>query len=299
LEILSETSWNEKLDFLRAVRTGWCNNDYIEFLVQRVWKIDKAVNIIDFGCGFGYIGLLLLPILPKGSTYTGIDISETLLCEAENIFANSGYLTNFIKVDLNKYEPKETYDIAISQAVLRHIPNAKNILEKMIGSVADGGLVICMEGDLEIEKAGQYFNGFDYTELDMPRLHRKMYKKELLNGGRDYRFAIKIPIFMQELGLYNVDVRMNDCVKFINPYRDKDEHTKQYNAMTTAWGWNKELSEVERLDYINSLVERGLNEQEAEMYVNGERKISEYVIKQKDSAYIIQAPCTLISYGTK
>lgn len=296
---MSENSWNEQLSFLKAVRTGWCNNDYIEFLVERVWKINKAVNIIDFGCGFGYVGLLLLPILPKGSTYTGIDISETLLNEAENIFSNSGYSTKFIKADLNEYEPKENYDIAISQAVLRHIPNAKNILEKMIQSVVDGGMVICMEGDLEIEKAGQYFNGFDYTDLDMPCLHRKIFKKELANGGRDYRFAIKIPIFMQELGLYNVGVRMNDSVKFINPHGDKDEHAKQYNAMTTAWGWNKQLSEDDRVNYIKALVERGLSGQEAEMYVSGIMKISEYVMKQKDSAYIIQAPCTLISYGTK
>lgn len=298
-KVMSETSWNEQLGFLKAIRTGWCNNDYIEFLVERVWKINKAVNIIDFGCGFGYVGLLLLPILPKGSTYTGIDISETFLNEAENIFANLGYSTKFIKADLNEYEPRENYDIAISQAVLRHIPNAKNVLEKMIQSVIDSGLVICMEGDLEIEKAGQYFHGFDYTELGMPCLHRKIYKKELANGGRDYRFGIKIPIFMQELGLKNVEVRMNDSVKFINPYGDKDEHTNQYNATTTAWGWNKELSEDDRVNYIYALVEKGLNEEEAEIYVNGQMKISEYVMKQKDSAYIIQAPCTLISYGTK
>lgn len=296
---MSENSWNEKLNFLKAVRTGWCNDDYIEFLVERVWKINKAVNIIDFGCGFGYIGSLLLPILPKGSTYTGIDISENLLNEAENIFSNSGYSTKFIKADLNKYQPKKNYDIAISQAVLRHIPNAKNILEKMIQSVVDGGMVICMEPDLEIEKAGQYFSGFDYTELDMPCLHRKFFKKELANGGRDYRFAIKIPIFMQELGLYDVGVRMNDSVKFINPYGDKDEHAKQYNAMTTAWGWNKQLSEDDRLRSIKALVEKGLSRQEAEMYVSGKKKISEYVMNQKDSAYVIQAPCTLISYGTK
>ncbi|HYF83477.1 MAG TPA: class I SAM-dependent methyltransferase [Clostridia bacterium] len=296
---MSETLWNEQLEFLRAIRTGWCNNDYIEFLVERVWKINKAVNIIDFGCGFGYVGLLLLPILPSGSTYTGIDISEILLEEAKNIFADSGYSARFIKADLNEYEPKENYDIAISQAVLRHIPNAKNILEKMIQSVVNGGLVICMEGDLEIEKAGQYFNGFDYTDLNMPYLHRKIYKKELENGGRDYRFGIKAPIYMQELGLHNVGVRMNDSVKFVNPYGVKDEHTKQYNAMTKAWGWNKHLSEDDRVEYINELIERGLSKQEAEMYVNGEIKISEYVVKHKDRAYIIQAPCTLISYGTK
>lgn len=296
---MSETIWNEKLDFLRAIRTGWCNTDYIEFLVEKIWKINKPVNIVDFGCGFGYVGLLLLPILPKGSTYTGIDFSEILLNEAENIFDGSGYSTRFIKSDLNDYKPIEMYDIAISQAVLRHIPDAKKILEKMKQSVVEGGLVICMEGDLEIEKTGQYFEGFDYTELDIPRLHRKMFKKELSDGGRDYRFGIKIPILMQQLGLRDVGVRMNDCVKFINPFGDKDEHEKQYNAIVKAWGWDKKISNQERLNLINTFIQRGLSEEDAGKFVNGQIKISEYVREYKESAFIIQAPCILISYGRK
>lgn len=296
---MNELYWNGRLDFLKAIRTGWCNDDYIEFLVEKVWKISKPVNIIDFGCGFGYVGLLLMPILPKGSTYTGIDISEALLDDAKNIFANSDYTTKFIKADLNDYTPNKDYDIAISQAVLRHIPNAKSILEKMIQSVVSGGLVICMEGDLEIEKTGQYFSGLDYIELGMIPLHRKMYKKELDNGGRDYRVGVKIPEIMQELGLYNVGVRMNDRVKFINPHGNKEEHDKQFDAITKAWNWNKQLSENEKVDYINSLINRGLSEQEAKVFVHGESKIGQYVMSNKDSAYIIQTPCILISYGTK
>lgn len=298
-KVMSEAFWNEKLNFLKAIRTGWCNNDYIEFLVEKVWKIKEAVNIIDFGCGFGYVGLLLLPKLPKGSTYTGIDISETLLNEAENIFADSGYSTKFIKSDLNEYQPQEKYDVAISQAVLRHIPKAENILEKMIQSVVHDGLVICMETDLELEKAGQYFSDLDYIGLGMTELHRKLYRTELKNGGRDYRFAIKIPILMQELGLRNVGVRMNDSVKFINPNENKEDYAKQFNAMTAAWGWDKPLSEEDKINYVNTLMERGLNKREAEMYVNGQSKISEHLMENRDSAYIIQAPCTLISYGTK
>lgn len=200
---------------------------------------------------------------------------------------------------ISEYQPEEKYDVAISQAVLRHIPNAENILKKMIQSVIPNGLIICMETDLELEKAGQYFNGLDYIELGMPELHRKIYRTELKNGGRDYRFAIKIPVFMQELGLHNIGVRMNDSVKFINPYENKEKYIKQYNAMIAARGWDKQLSENEKVDYINELMEKGLNQQEAEMYVNGQSKINEYVMRNKDSAYIIQAPCTLISYGTK
>lgn len=94
-----------------------------------------------------------------------------------------------------------------------------------------------MEPDLEMEKAGLYFSGLDYTELDMTILHRKMYRKEFADGGRDYRFGIKIPMLMQELGLCNVGIRMNDSVKFINPYGNEEEHSKQLAAITTAWGW--------------------------------------------------------------
>lgn len=296
---MSENSWNNKLDFLKAIRTGWCNTDYIEFLVDKVWKIDKAVNIIDFGCGFGYIGLLMLPILPKGSTYTGVDISEILLKEADNIFADSGYSTKFIKADLNDFHSKQSYDIAISQAVLRHIPNAENVLKKMIQAVTPNGLVICMEGDLELEKAGRYFSGLDYISLGMTELQRKMYRNELENGGRDYRFGTKIPVLMQELGLHNVGVRMNDSVKFINPKENKEEYAKQFNAMTTAWGWDKQLSDAEKENNIEELMKKGLDKQEAERFVNSESIITEYLMKNKDNAYIIQTPCILISYGTK
>jgi ubiquinone/menaquinone biosynthesis C-methylase UbiE len=296
---MSESVWNGSLEFLKAVRTGWFNDDYIEFLVEKVWKIKKPVNIIDFGCGFGYVGLLLLPILPEGSTYTGIDIHEPLLDDAKRNFENSGYITNFIKADLNEFIPSENYDIATSQAVLRHIPNAKNILEKMIQSVVSGGMVICMETDLELEKAGHYFSELDYFKLGLPPLYRKFFTKEFADGGRDYRFGIKIPTFMQELGLKHIGVRMSDSIKFINPYENTEEHTKQFEAITSAWGWNKQLSANDKINSIKSFMDRGLNEQEAEMFVDGQKKISEYVMNNKDNAYIIQAPCTIISFGTK
>lgn len=296
---MGKSIWNGSLEFLKAVRTGWFNDDYIQFLVEKVWKINKPVKIIDYGCGFGYVGLLLLPILPKGSTYTGIDIHDKLLDDARRIFENSGYVTNFIKADLNEFIPSENYDIATSQAVLRHIPNAKNILIKMIQSVVSGGMVICMETDLEMEKAGHYFSGLDYFELGLTPLYRKFFRKELADGGRDYRVGIEIPTFMQDLGLKNVGVRMSDSVKFINPYGSKEEHTKQFDAIVSAWGWNKQLSENEKNNSIKPLIDRGLSEQEAEMFVDGQQKISEYVMNNKDNAYIIQVPCTIISYGTK
>ena len=287
------------LRFLHAIRTGWCNSDYIEFLVEKVWKIKEPVKIVDFGCGFGYVGLLLLPILPKGSSYTGIDINENYLNAARQNFARLDYQTDFIMADLNVYEPEECFDIAISQAVLRHIPQAKIVLGKMVKAVVHGGMVICMENDLEIEKAGQYFSGLDYTELGMSELHRKKYKRELVDGGRDYRFGAKVPMLMQEMGLHNVGVRMNDSIKFVNPFGDADDHDIQYDAMAKAWGWDIKTSEDDLMKCINELVNSGLTMDEAKRYMDGEKKIGEYVRSNRDNAYIIQATGTLISYGTK
>jgi hypothetical protein len=48
---------------------------------------------------------------------------------------------------------------------------------------------------------------------------------------------------MQELGLHDVGVRMNYRVKLINPHGNKEEHAKQFDAITNAWQWNKQLSE--------------------------------------------------------
>lgn len=76
--MIENNTWGEKLDYLQSTRTQFWNDDYLEFLVKYVWNIDQPQNIVDFGCGYGYLGLKLLPLLPAGSTYTGIDIAEPL-----------------------------------------------------------------------------------------------------------------------------------------------------------------------------------------------------------------------------
>lgn len=247
-----KNEWDERLKFLLAIRNGWCNTDYIEFLVQKVWCIDRAVDVVDFGCGFGYIGLLLMPLLPQGSTYTGIDFSEVLLKEAESIFANSPFKTKFFQADLSEYTPVQDYDIATSQAVLRHIPNPKNILEKMAQSVRVNGLVICMETDRLIQEAGKYFSNIDYAELHQSELYKKLWKHELESGGRDYRTGIKIPQYMQELGLSDIQIRINDGVKFANPNADN------YKTVLILWlkqmaGTKLSLSKDMRNFYFNNL----------------------------------------------
>jgi 2-polyprenyl-3-methyl-5-hydroxy-6-metoxy-1,4-benzoquinol methylase len=61
-------SWDDKFDYLRQSRALHHNEDYWRFLVRDVWRIDKRpLRIVDFGCGFGWAGLFLVPMLASGT----------------------------------------------------------------------------------------------------------------------------------------------------------------------------------------------------------------------------------------
>ncbi|MCT4545342.1 MAG: methyltransferase domain-containing protein [Vallitalea sp.] len=291
--------WDKKLGYLKDSRIGFWNEDYLEFLVNKVWNITKPIDIIDFGCGYGYLGIMLLKILPTGSTYTGVDISDKLLDEARIIFKDSAYKTKFIKSDLNSLKVKEKYDIAICQALLRHLPNPKEILKKMTDSVKIGGMVICAEINREFENVGLYIKGIEYNSLNKTSVLKKFWKTELELEGRDYSVGIKVPCYMQECGLHNIDVRINDKVNLINPYEDKSKYSKLLNSLITTNEWNRILSEDEKKDIIALFMNRGLTRTEAEIYLKSEMDICQFIMNNKDDAFILKTHCLLISYGTK
>ena len=108
--------WEEKLEYLLRTRKSYWNVDYVEFLVRKVWKIEKPVHMLDCGCGYGFLGLLLMPLLPEGSTYTGIDFAEKLLEQGKMIFAKQNIQANFIHKNVFDYYVKEKYDLVICQA---------------------------------------------------------------------------------------------------------------------------------------------------------------------------------------
>ena len=287
--------WNQRVEYLKSSRRTMWNQDYMAFLVEKVWRIRTPVDIVDFGCGMGFLGAMLLPLLPKGSTYTGIDKGQKLLKEATRLFSNSPYATAFVEADLLEYQPVEQYDIAICQAVLQHIPESVRVLEKMRDSVRPGGRVICMECDRNIANAGLYFDGMDYERLNNLGILQKLWLRDRKNTGGDHTIGLKIPVYMQQIGLNNIGVRLNDRVNFINAGGDEAAYQKEYDGFV-AGGWGGPPKNKE--ETVKGLMERGLTKEEAAYQFDCETMYNAYINEHPDSAHIVHALSLVISFGT-
>ncbi|HKM35552.1 MAG TPA: methyltransferase domain-containing protein [Lachnospiraceae bacterium] len=289
--------WEGRVEYLKRTRKAMWNEDYVQFLVQAVWKITKPVTILDCGCGYGAMGLLLMPLLPEGSKYVGIDFSENLIQEAQNIYGKMDYDTEFIVSDIMDYKANRKYDMVISQAVLRHVNEGKTFLNKMIDYANPGGIVVSMECNREFEADGLYIEGMDYRELCEHEGLKKMWKTELEKQNRDYSIAMKIPGYMKEAGLCKVVCRMNDKVTFLEP--DQEGYEEILESVISADHWSNEKPETEIEQDIAYFMNHGTSRKEAEDYCRQQNGIVRYLKKHRGSVSITKTTGIMISYGWK
>ena len=288
--------WENKIEYLLRTRKNSWNHDYVKFLIEQVWEIDKPVQVLDCGCGFGFLGMLMMPFLPKGSMYTGIDLSEKLLALGKKLFSETDYDVHFIHKDVYDYHETEKYDLVICQAVLRHLDTPDAFLKKMIEFARKDAWIICIDSNREFECDGLYVDGMDYFSLCKHDGLEKHWRTELKQQGRDYAAAIRNAHRMRKLGLKDVDVRMNDRVDFVTSQREDYEQAKQdfveYND------WNAGLSAEEKEKAIQFLMTHGMSRKEATEYCNRNIEIDDFFRTHPDVEYTF-VKGTMISYGKK
>ncbi|HDR8184351.1 TPA: class I SAM-dependent methyltransferase [Bacillus thuringiensis] len=223
--------WNSKLTYLKNTRDLYYNDDYVSFLVNTVWKITKPVHIVDFGCGYGYLGLVLLPLLPAGSKYTGIDRGETLLAEARELFRLLPYESQFLEGDATEIELNDTYDIAICHAFLLHMSSPKTMLQKMIRSVKRNGKIICFEPHWISNMSSYSLGGENQSEIIRLGALQKLFESDTQRSGKDGNIGMKIPMFLSELGVKNIQCRVSDKVNFLDSNMHRNGKEKFYHSL--------------------------------------------------------------------
>jgi len=284
---MEEYYWDNKIDYLGKSTGLYYNNDYIEFLVRTVWKIDKPVHVIDFGCGFGHLGLRLLPILPKGSTYTGIDAGEKLIQQAHTLFRHSPYETSFIQGDFLELPSECKYDLAICHAVLLHMADPMELLQRMEDSVIDGGMIACFEPHWNANAASYHFEGVALSSVIKLGILQKLYEKGAIQTGKDGNIGLMLPVYLSQLGLQNIQCRVSDKVNIHIPGTDPELADALFSVQFDSPG--------DREPYMRQLIERGLTVEEAETLYEAELYLHQHV---NESIPVVYAPSMKISFGT-
>ncbi len=255
------------------------------------------MDVVDFGCGAGYLGLKFLPLLPEGSTYTGIDKGEELLRTARDLFARSPYDTEFVVADVESHELEENrYDLAMCQALLLHLTNPKETISRMIRCTKPGGKVVCLEPHRNGFLANHIIHELDITKTRNPTILQKLWEEDRLQTGKDGNIGIRLPIYVRELGLKEVECRVSDRVNYLHPYLPQDEKERLYTALQEeAFGSPGADDEA----VIANLIARGLTAEEAMEQLQIEKYVSDEFVAHGRDYNTVAASSMMICFGTK
>jgi SAM-dependent methyltransferase len=288
---MGEYYWDSKIDYLSKTRVLYYNDDYLEFLIKSVWKVKTSVNVIDYGCGYGYLGSKLLPILPEGSKYTGIDAGSKLIEHARDVFEDAPYSTEFFVGDIQKINIEQKYDIAVCHAFLLHVENPKEVLQKMINCLVDGGRIICFEPHWISTMANYYLDGHDLSDVVQLGLLQKLFERDAHRNGKDGNIGIKLPVYLSQLGLREIDCRVSDKVNFLDPISTTERANHLYNSIKEdGFGADPGVEE----EFISNLISRGVSYEEAQNQYKSEAFLSKIF---KNDIYLTFAPNMKIATG--
>jgi len=294
---MAEENWDDKFEYLQKGRFLYHNDDYLEFLVSNVWRLDKACNIADFGCGYGYLGAKLMPMLPEGSSYTGIDKSASLLREAKQLYSNLPYPHRFIESEIYHVPIEDdSFDVTVSHAVLMHLERPADALNEMVRVTCDGGIVITCDANRNAFGALFYTDGLNVQERIPLGLGQQLNKDIREKTGIDYNIGIKTPVFMEKAGLKNIGCRISDCVTFIFPSMEAGEKKSLHEAMCNEGLALLEDYEQNMQKQVDRLLSHGVSREEIDVQMEMEIELD---FRNKGDSYHTAFPGLMTcSYGT-
>lgn len=210
-------SWNEKRDLIKVWKNFYWNDDYFKFLVKEVWKLNHPIDILDFGCGYGYLGLKFMPLLPEGSSYTGIELDQGQIEEAEGNFAHTSYSHAFIHENIYEYRADKKYDLVVALFLLSYMKHPEQIITKMKNSLKQGGMLLLIDANMEVEQAG-YYSGLEKQENGLRRPDFvPLWEYEKTHNDIDYRMGTKLPYLLKNAGFKDIQARISDQVVIYEP----------------------------------------------------------------------------------
>ncbi len=103
---------------------------------------DSPSSILDLGCGTGY---LYLPLLERGHTLTGVDLSDEMIDVLQQQVpqeAKSRSTLLAMEVEAFLATEAQTYDAVVLSALLHHLYDYESVVNKVCAKVKPGGMLM-------------------------------------------------------------------------------------------------------------------------------------------------------------
>lgn len=159
------------------------NAQGIAALIVKNIKLDKSMELMDFGAGTGLLSYFVAPFVSK---IVAVDNSPSMLLEFQNKCDDFACETEVVEKDLSRETLDRKFDGIISSMTIHHLEDSKALLSKLYSMLNEGGFVAIADldsedGSFHSDNTGVFHHGFDRVVL-------KNMAKEV--GFKEIQFAL-------------------------------------------------------------------------------------------------------------
>jgi SAM-dependent methyltransferase len=229
-------------------RKFMCHPDTIK-MFARWLGFRQGQNVVDVGCGLGYLGMIYWPYFGRDGRYHGIDISPELIKQAAKQSKQWAVRGKAVFKPGDAYRlplPDNFADAVMCQTVLMHLKDPGKALVEMARVVKPGGIVFCQEPD---NLSTGMMHGYDTLPertvsrvLFLHKVQLLVAKGRAKLGLGDANIGPKLPMMMRAAGLRQIEARNTDKVFMFQPPYDTpiQQYLYQQNLETVNTSdWDK------------------------------------------------------------
>jgi SAM-dependent methyltransferase len=275
---------------LRLRGKTFYNSDYFHHIILPLLDIPQAGNLLDVGCGYGGLALLLAQAKPD-LNITAVDMETSALKSAAQTADHEGICNvKFEQDDAHQLKFNDNrFDTVVCQTLLTHVRDAGKVVSEMARVLVPGGVFMAAEY-ITMGDWSDYDNVGDSKRDEFWR--QEFYRiRNLYNQGKlvmergDDGLGIRVPLLMTAAGLDVFDVRLNDRVlHVIPPYR----HPKQQDYLELLGTTYAEDSDPKRFERMKEHIRAaGGMERDAEwLYTAVDNAAMREAIEEKELTMI-------------
>lgn len=201
------------------------------------FRLRPGMKLLDVGCGYAYAlrtwGRFCLP----GGKLVGLDREKKLLAGAKRYCRQEG-LADSVEFVAGEAEhlpfPDCEFDFTLAHVVFCHLREPEQVLDEMVRVTKPGGCIAVFDNAWGGGSTGGWNSWYE------PDVREHLQSEEIgfrrLNGRRklgfgDFSVGCRLPGWMEQRGLDDVGVRLNERVYWIAPpYRSPEQQTAWHNT---------------------------------------------------------------------